>query len=917
MPRMIQFPEPAFTRHRTRQTSQALPAMLLPLQAILKSVAFAVFAAALLPSLAASHATAEQAFSFAGTPGTLPKTVTPVRYALDITPDLDKLTFSGSELVDIEVTEPTTRLMLNAVELTIDTAAVDGEAASEIAFHSAQQTVTFDFPHLIAAGHHQLRVVFAGPINRFARGLFYVDYPAADGRKRMISSHLEPADARRIFPGWDEPAFKASFALTVTVSQAHLAVSNMPVSSEEPTGEGKKRVAFRPTPRMSSYLFVLAAGDLERVTADIDGVTIGVVATRGNGGHGRYALQTAGELLRYFNDYFGAAYPLPKLDLIAVPGGFGGAMENWGGITFFESRLLFDPAKSADDARRGIFNIIAHEMAHQWFGDLVTMAWWDNIWLNEGFASWMQAKAAEALHPDWQTWLNSIGGRQAVMAEDARRTTHPIQQPIANESEAMVAFDAITYTKGQAVIRMLENYVGEDAFRAGIRAYVVKHAYSNTTTADLWNALQVASGKPVTAVAAGFTEQGGVPLVVAQASCAGDAPQRVTLRQERFTIHDPAPKEPSIKPQRWQVPVTRGGPGGTQETVLLDGAIDIVAGRCADPVKLNFGDVGYYRVQYDAPMYAALMQVIEQLAPADRANLLGDTWALVEAGRVAPAVFFELADRLSGDDNRAVVNEIIGALARIDHLQWNRPERAAFQAYGRAVLRPLFDRIGWDAAPSEPAEYPLLRTRLIGVLGNFGDAAIVSEAKRRFADFMRDPASLPTTLRETVTGLAGRYADHATYDTLLGLARSATNTDERVRYYMAAARARDPDLARKTLALTLTDELQTTIVARVISAVASAGEHRDLAWDFVKANFNALAAKQGPSFQDDFPANLLSIFSDAAHAQELADFIPAHATSGGRTVSTRAYERIMTDADLAAQLLPAVDAWVKARMAQR
>jgi aminopeptidase N len=632
------------------------------------------------------------------------------------------------------------------------------------------------------------------------------------------------------------------------------------------------------------------------------------VATRGKGEHGRYALDTAVGLLRYYNEYFGIAYPLPKLDLIAVPGGFGGAMENWGGITFFESRLLFDPAASADDARRGIFSIIAHEMAHQWFGDLVTMAWWDNLWLNEGFASWMQAKAAEALHPDWQTWLNSSGSKQGALSEDSRHTTHPIQQPVANESEAMAAFDTITYTKGQAVIRMLENFVGEDAFRAGIRAYMVQHAYSNTTTADLWGALQAASGKPVAGVAAGFTEQGGVPLVMAQASCAGDA-QRVTLRQERFTIHDPAPKT-----QRWRVPVARGTiDGEAGETVLLDGAAEFAAGRCGDPMKLNFGDVGYYRVQYDAVMRAALTRVIDRLAPADRANLLGDTWALVQAGRVAPAAFFDLAERLAGDDNRAVANQIIGALTRIDHLQWNRPERAAFQAYGRAVLRPLLDRIGWDAAPSEPADNALLRSRLIGVLGAFGDEAIVAEARRRFAEFVRDPASLPTALRETVTSLAGRYADRATYDTLLALARRATNTDERVRYYMAAASARDPALAGETLALTLTDELPTTLIGRVISTVASGGEHRDLAWNFVKSNFGTLAAKQGPSFQDNFPAGLLTTFTDAAHAQELAGFAPAHKTSGGRTVAARAYERIMTDADFSAQQLAAVDAWVKGR----
>ncbi len=869
---------------------------------------------ALMPllALATGRVMAEPVFSFGATPGKLPKAVVPIHYALDITPDPDKLTFSGSESVDIEVREPTERLVLNAVDITIGAGAVEGEAAPQITSDPAAQTVTFAFPHPIAAGRHQLRISFTGHINRFGRGLFVVDYPTAEGRKRMISSHLEPADARRIFPSWDEPAFKASIALTLTVPQAFLAVSNMPVVSEVPVGDGKKRVAFQSTPRMSSYLFVLAAGELERATADVDGVTVGVVATRGKGEHGRYALDTAVGLLRYYNEYFGIAYPLPKLDLIAVPGGFGGAMENWGGITFFESRLLFDPTTSASDSRRGIFSIIAHEIAHQWFGDLVTMAWWDNIWLNEGFASWMQAKAAEALHPDWQTWLSGSGFKQAAMSEDARRTTHPIQQPIANESEAMAAFDSITYAKGQAIIRMVESYLGDDTFRAGIRAYMMQHAYSNTTTADLWGALQAASGKPVTAVAAAYTEQGGIPLVIAQASCAGDT-QRITLRQERFTIHDPAPQ-----PQRWQVPVARGGiSGAAEETVLLDGTAEIAGGHCGDPVKLNPGDVGYYRVQYDAAMLAALTRSIGRLTPADRASLIGDTWALVEAGRAAPAAFFDFVERVIGDDDRAIVDQIIRPLTRIDHLQWGRPERAAFQTFGRAVLRPVFDRIGWDAAASEPADYALLRTRLISVLGAFGDDAIVAEAKRRFAKFVSDPTSLHTALRETVTRLAGRYADRATYDRLLALGRGTTNSDERVRYYMAAASARDPTLANETFAIALTDELPTTLVGRLISEVASQGEHRDLAWNFVKANFTELSAKQGPSFQNNFPASLMTNFTDAPHAEELANFAPAHSTSGGRLVAARAYERIMTDADFSAQQLPTVNDVVKRWMARQ
>src|SRR5215468_8130636 len=522
----------------------------------------------LLGLMLATGAAAESRYSFDATPGKLPKTVVPTHYAIELEPNLEDLTLAGAEVIDIEVREPTAQLVLNAVAMTLSAASIDNEAQSAvIALDAPAETVTLTFPQPLAAGAHKLRIGFSAQINKFGRGLFSVDYPTDKGKKRMLASHFEPTDARRMFPCWDEPAFKASFALTVTVPRALTAVSNMPVAREEPVTPSLTQVAFAPTPKMSSYLVVLAMGEFERLTAQADGVTVGVVTTLGKREQGRFALDSAVNLLRYFNDYFGVKYPLPKLDLIALPGGFGGAMENWGGITFFESRLLFDPAANPASARRGIFSILAHEMAHQWFGDLVTMAWWDNIWLNEGFASWMQAKAADALHPDWQTWLNASGSKQAAMSQDASRTTHPIQHPIANESEAMAAFDSITYAKGQAIIRMVENYLGEDAFRAGIRAYMRRHAYSNTTTADLWGALAATSGKPVTAVAAGFTEQGGIPLVIAQASCAGDS-QRVALRQERFTIHDPAPQ-----PQRWRVPVTRGGVGGAaQETVLLDGA---------------------------------------------------------------------------------------------------------------------------------------------------------------------------------------------------------------------------------------------------------------------------------------------------------------------------------------------------------
>jgi aminopeptidase N len=868
---------------------------------------------ALLLSLSGA-ALAEPVFSFDASPGKLPKTVIPVHYAIELTPDLESLALPGVEIIDIEVREPTTRLVLNAVDTNFGGAGIDdGAQSAEIALDATAQTVTLSFAQPIAAGAHRLRIAFTARITRFGTGLFSVDYPTDKGTKRLLSSKLEPADARRIFPCWDEPAFKASFELTVTVPSTFLAVGNMPIVREEPAGPNLKKVAFAPTPKMSSYLFVLTVGELERLTADADGVTVGVVTTAGKSAQGRFALDSAVKLLAYYNDYFGVKYPLPKLDLLAVPGGFGGAMENWGGITFFESRLLFDPATNADTARRGIFNILAHEMAHQWFGDLVTMGWWDNLWLNEGFASWMATKASEQFYPQWQNWLNGYGQKQFALALDARRTSHPIQQPVADHSEATVAFDAITYNKGQALIRMLENYLGEDAFRDGIRNYMAAHAYGNTTTADLWQALESAAGKPVTGIAASFTEQDGVPLIMAETACSADE-QRMTLRQDRFVI---APRQTTgaapLPPRSWQIPVALGALPVTRpaDVVLLQGSADIAAGTCGEAIKVNLGDIGYYRVEYGPISRAALLKSLAQMSVEDRVNFVADSWALVQAGRAEPSTYLALIEALGPDDRRAVWDQVIGALTGLNRLARDRAERPALQAYARARLRPVFDRLGWEGSGSGDDDTTLLRASLIWALGEFGDQDILAEAKRRFAGFLQDPNSLPNALRDAVTHLVGITADRPTYDTLLALARKSTVTNERVRYYYAAASARDPALAADTLALTLTNELPDTIVSGLIGTVAASGEQPDLAWAFVQKNFDTLLARQGPSFRDQFVPNFMTNFTDDAHAAELKAFAPAQSTGGGRVMVARALESIAISADLKARALPPVDAWIK------
>ncbi len=446
-------------------------------------------------------AQAEAGFSFAKTPGQLPKTVVPVHYALALTPDTSALTFTGQESVDLTVLAPTRCLVLNQIGLTVSGASLSAPhshvAAPTVKTDNAAQTLTLTFPQTLRPGAYRLQIAYRGKIGLQAQGLYALNYQTAHGTKRMLATMMEPTDARRMFPGWDEPAFRATFQLSAVVPQKFLAVSNMPVTQETPLPNGLKRVSFARTPPMASYLVVLAAGELEAVSGEVDGVKLRVITTAGKKAQGRYALGVLKQILPYYNAYFGVKYPLPKLDLIAVPGGFGGAMENWGGIVFNESTLLFDPAMSSEADKRYIYGIVSHETAHQWFGDLVTMAWWDNLWLNEGFASWMENKAPDHFHPEWRLWESAAGGKSDVMESDASRATHPVQQPVKDPVQAAAAFDDITYIKGAAVIRMLEAYLGEAPFRAGIRRYMAAHQYSNTTAADLWDALGAASGKPV------------------------------------------------------------------------------------------------------------------------------------------------------------------------------------------------------------------------------------------------------------------------------------------------------------------------------------------------------------------------------------------------------------------------------------
>ena len=859
----------------------------------------------------------EGKFVFETTPGKLPKQVRPTEYTIRIEPNLEKLTFTGSETVRLEVQKPVTKLVLNALELEIASAAVDGKALPKSAIkpNATEQTLTLELPDELAVGNHQLALKFSGKINPQGEGLFYARYQeeGTSEIKIMLGTQFEATDARRMFPCWDEPSFRARFQLTALVPKKFMAISNMPIEEENEIGN-QKLVRFQKTPSMASYLLVLCAGELDAIEAEQDGVTLRVIATKGKAELGRYALDSEGKILHYYNDYFGIPYPLPKLDLIAIPGGFGGAMENWGGITFFESTLLFDPERSSADTKQRIFAVVAHEMAHQWFGDLVTMAWWDNVWLNEGFASWMGTKCTDHFNPEWHEWFRRNVSRDPsrrvgfpkdiAMQSDARSTTHPVQQPITTESEAGSAFDDITYRKGMSIIRMLESFLGENVFRDGIRKYIAAHKYSNTTTADLWQALTDVSGKPVGEIAPDWTEQPGFPVVEVQRQ--GNT---IKLTQARFTVHFPNPPA-----QQWQVPLTylTDSDPGTNGFLLRDKQANLPNELPPDrAIKLNVKDAGYYRVDYDDASWKALMGQLGKLSQADQVNLLTDAWALAEANRKPLSHYLALVNQLLTDDQLAIYDQVIDSFTFINRLLVDDPLRPRFQHYARVLLRPAFDRIGWEPAPNEPLNRGLLRTSLIRGLGLLNDSDIVAGCRSRFDRYLADDSAVPPDLRPAIFQVVGRYADAETWEKLHELGQKTVSVEEKLYVYEALAGATDPSLVPRALALTLSDELPTSRATFILPYAARYGEHPDLVWEFAREHMKALLAKQDALGIDSFAPGLFTFYADPKKAEVLEKYAKDNLPPSASKAVAKAVDEIGFRAEFKDRLIPQLKSWME------
>lgn len=876
----------------------------------MRSWALAVSATALILSSGLGLAPDQaQAFEAAGARAreVLPANARPGRYAIELTPNLTSLTFTAKARLTFEVLQPTDRITVNAVDLTFVKAGLANSGpAARIELEPDLERVSFIFDRPLEPGEHVIEAVYAGKINDDATGLFASRYQQDGVAKVMLVSQFEAGYARQMAPIWDEPGLKAVFELALVVPDALDAVSNMPVASVAPAGAGMKRVTFQPSPKMSSYLMFVGVGEMDRITTTVAGVEIGSVTRRGAGEQGRYALGALSQILPFYNGYFGTPYPLPKLDQIAVPGaGTFGAMENWGAILYFEGLMLVDPALTTAADKQRAYVVVAHEVAHQWFGNLVTMAWWDDLWLNEGFASWMENKATDAFNPDWNIWLQTQSSVDQAMTLDALTGTHPIVQQLSTLREVDAAFDDITYLKGQAVIRMLEAYLGEAAFRDGIRAYMAANAYGNTVTEDLWRSLEAHSDAPVSAIARDFTLQAGVPLITVDAIRCDAGTSLVSLTQTRFGAD-----EASRTPQTWRVPVMIKTVGSdvVARAVIENGHGEVRAPGCG-PVMVNAGSTGYFRTVYPAEALARLEGVFDDLSGLDQIGLLNDAWALGAAGYAPASNYLALTASLENTSDPAVWLQATSTLATLNGLYEGQPGEAAFNAFARDRLSPLLAHIGWDVKPGEPVNAALLRERLIGLLSMLDDPATIAEARRRFAAADADPSALPAGIRGVVIRVVGAHADAATFDDLLRRMQAAASPMERNLYQVALTRAFDPALGQRVIDLIFDSQTPSQEAWTMMRSVL--GRHPDLLWDKSVANKARFQEFVPQGFETGMLAGMASASKRPGQIDALRAYVAANYPDAPLGEVEQAAARAALDQRIQRDQLPEVTAWLR------
>jgi aminopeptidase N len=770
----------------------------------------------------------------------LPSDVVPLHYQLTLHLDVPSRTFSGDLTIDLRVDQPTSRIVMNAVDLDVRDALVtlppDRTLRPDVSADAGLQTVTFALPTRLPSGTLKLHVDYDGRLDTAMRGLFLT---RAAGGRAVVATQFEPVDARRAFPCFDEPAFKASFGVSAVVDAGESAIANGRLISDTPgPGPGRHTLRFATTPRMSPYLVALAVGEFECLQASTDGIPIRVCAAPGRADLGHFALEAAGRAFHYFSQYFGVRYPFEKLDLVALPDFPEDGMENTGAIFFGERHLLVDPAVASDRDQAEVAAAVSHEVAHQWVGDLVTMRWWDDLWLNEGLATWLESKPVVAWHPEWRRDLADLMAADRAMALDTLPSTHAVRSPIATRTEIEEAFDAMVYDKAGAVLRMIEHYAGAEALRAGVTAYLRGHLYGNASAEDLWTEIARASGKPVDRVMPRFIDQPGLPLLGVETRCEEPGRTIVSAAQWRAA---PGGVDRTATGEFWSVPVAlralaREGP--TLEALVDGPRLSVALDGCSPVVLVDSGAFGYFYSAYPPGTIARLdAHSRGRLSPAERIRLVDDEWALVGAGVHEVGDYLALAESLAMDTTPEVIETLaLGLAFSHDHLA-TPDSRGRFEAWVRATFGPPCAAVGWSAVPGEGEERRELRAALLGILGTSGrDPRVLGWARALVAGQLAGAREVDPSLAPTVLRLAMVEADADLVDRLRSAIREVP-PDERLGTLAAMAGSVKPEFIPRLLADALSDRSVLPGAPAVVEAALANPSSGAAALAFLKAHW--------------------------------------------------------------------------------
>jgi aminopeptidase N/puromycin-sensitive aminopeptidase len=837
----------------------------------------------------------------------LPDTVRPDHYTLTLTPNLTAATFTGVESIDVTLAEPTDHITLNAVQIAFQSATVSAEGKQQTATISEEKNkeqATFTFPNKLAAGKATLSIAYTGILNNELRG-FYLSKTA---RRNYAVTQFESTDARRAFPSFDEPAFKATYDVTLIVDKGDTAISNSPIESDTPgPTAGKHTLKFFTTPRMSTYLVAFLVGDFQCTSGKSDGVQIRGCATPDKVALTPYSVEVAKYVLHYYNTYFGIPYPLKKLDLIALPDFEAGAMENFGAITYRETDMLLDPKNASVDAKREVALVIAHEMAHQWFGDLVTMKWWDNIWLNEGFATWMENKPVAAMHPEWNIDQMVASGEDQTLGLDAAPTTRAIRAKAETRDEIEEMFDGISYGKASDVLLTVENYLGPETFRKGVHAYLSAHLYSNATAEDFWNAQTATSHKPVDKIMESFVAQPGEPILTFGELAGG----KVSVIQKRFFL------SPSIEPdpsQKWTIPVCFKSGTDTQRCEVLKPVDSTLKTPTSGLFFANAGGKGYYRTAYPPSVYATLVANIETgLAPTERISLIGDEWAQVRSNKAPVGSYLDLATALKSDPNAEVLSNAIGGVDAIyDRVAGTPEEKAALAAWIRSTFAPEYAKLGTPSPGDSPNTIDL-RAHLFELLGYYGkDRAVLAQARQITEMYLADPASVDPTLGQTALAVAARNGDAALFDQLQKIAETSTNPEIQEGSLRLLPEFEDPALVQRSLDYAASDKVRNQDALIQFAIALQIDATRDIAWKYVKSHWSTVKTLLTPEMGSALVGST-GAFCSVEARDDVTAFFATHKVPAAERTLKHAIEHINGCIELRSLQQPNLDKWLAAQ----